>query len=256
MFCSKVAKWPNLLKLKNRENDSGSNPPFALPSHARRKKEKRSAAAAQWCVILFHFARKRMSCSSKAPFLTCCMPLMFLVKCFGSSWSWWGKRPTSLDWFFTIWKGSMRNDLLSSTAVGIGSSSPVDTWINENSQKSICCRFTGFLLWIVGSLVKQMPKDSWIVSYKIADLLARCASTEIFQCPGSPNIVKYSSPCWKKPFRMVHWTPTFEVGWVRSSGEHQRPSTSQRLFASTMHLVYLPCCVSGCGWKNPWCRNY
>lgn len=34
-----------------------------------------------------------------------------------------------------------------------------------------------------------MPKDSWIVSYKIADLLARCASTEIFQCPGSPNIV-------------------------------------------------------------------
>ena len=70
----------------------------------------------------------------------------------------------------------MRNGLLSSTAVGIGSSSPVDRWINENSQKSICCRFTGFLLWIVGSLVKQMPKDSWIVSYKIADLLARCAS--------------------------------------------------------------------------------
>ena len=85
--CS-VPKWPsgpNLLKLKNRENDSGSNPPFALPSYARRKKEKRSAAAAQWCVILFHFARKRRSCSSKALFLICCMPLMFLVKCFGSS---------------------------------------------------------------------------------------------------------------------------------------------------------------------------
>lgn len=100
--CS-VPKWPsgpNLQKLKNRENDSGSNPPFALPSHARRKKEKRSAAAAQWCMILFHFARKRRSCSSKALFLTCCMPLMFLVKCFGSSWSWWGKRPTtSLDRF-------------------------------------------------------------------------------------------------------------------------------------------------------------
>ena len=190
--CS-VPKWPsgpNLQKLKNRENDSGSNPPFALPSHARRKKEKEAlrqrSGAWSSSILLENVCRV----PSKALFLTCCMPLMFVVKCFGSSWSWWGKRPTtSLDRFFTIWKESMRNDLLSSTAVGTGSSSPVDRWINENSQKSICCRFTGFLLWIVGSLVKQMPKDSWIVSYKIADLLARCASAEIFQCPGSPNIV-------------------------------------------------------------------
>ena len=82
--CS-VPKWPsgpNLLKLKNKENASGSNPPFALPSHARRKKEKRSAAAAQWCVILFHFAQKRMSCSIKGAFLdllhaTCVFGEMF-----------------------------------------------------------------------------------------------------------------------------------------------------------------------------------
>lgn len=148
----------------------------------------------------------------------------------------------------------MRNNLLSPTAVGIGSSSPVDRWINENSQKSICCRFNGFLLWIVGSLVKQIPKDSWIVSYKIADLLARCASHRDIPMSWLPEYC-HSSPWWKKPFRMVHWTLTFEVGWVRSSGEHQRPSTSQRLFASTMLWVYLPCCVSGCGRKIPWRPN-
>ena len=42
IFCSKVAKWPNLSNLKNRENDSGSIPPFALPSDARRKKGKQA----------------------------------------------------------------------------------------------------------------------------------------------------------------------------------------------------------------------
>lgn len=137
----------------------------------------------------------------------------------------------------------MRNGLLSSTAVGIGSSSPVDTWINENSQKSICCRFTGFLLWIVGSLVKQMPKDSWTVSYEIADLLARCASAEIFQCPGSPNIfillhVERNLFAWSIEPRRLRLA---ECAALESTkGLQRRSGCSQvRCFECTYRAVYL-----------------
>ena len=150
-----VPKWPNgpnLLKLKNRENDSGSNPPFSTSIRCQAKKGKKKRCGRAVVRDLIPFCSKTYVVFHQRRFS---WPVACHL-CF-----WWNVlahhdhdevKGLHLSTGFAIWKESMRNHLLSSTAVWIGSSSPVDTWINENSQKSICCRFNGFLLWIVRQL--------------------------------------------------------------------------------------------------------
>ena len=88
-----------------------------------------------------------------------------------------------------------------------------------------------------------MPKDSWIVSYKIADLLATCASTEIFQCPSSPNIfillhVERNLFAWSIEPRRLRLA---ECAALESTkGLQRRSGCSQvRCFECTNRAVYL-----------------
>ena len=207
IFCSKVAKWPNLSNLKNRENDSGSIPPFALPSDARRKKGKQAVlrprrAAWPYSILLENACRVYQR------------DISWLVACHLCFW--WNvlahhdyveikglRLATGLYYF----KAYMRCDLLLSHCSGNEGRAGQLTWISENSEKSVCCRFNGFLLWIVGSLVKQMPKDSWIVSYENCRSACKMVHRDI-------PMSWFSQPChsrWNKPFRMVHGIPTLRL---------------------------------------------
>ncbi len=232
IFCSKVAKWPNLSNLKNRENDSGSIPPFALPSDARRKKGKQAVLRprrAAWPSILLEHA--------------CCVhqrDISWLVACHLCFWwnvlahhDYVGIKGLHLATGLYYFKAYMSCDLLLSHCSGNEGRAGQLTWISENSEKSVCCRFNGFLLWIVGSLVKQMPKDSWIVSYE------NCRSACKMVLPQryfNVLILPTLSFSMKQTVSHGPWNPNFEVGWVCNWGEHQRPATSQRLFANMMRI--------------------